>query len=205
MADSTGSEDPNRQEQAAIGFSTLREIQRKEREFTPLQPLPQDFYLQVALYFSGVNKAIRELLEKRGDNEFASKVLHQRETESENAKSVVRDVFSRRLRKILVLAHETVFTKAIIDTGVFTSEEREIFDSLVKRLSEFNSRVYSQLISSSISSTRSGFARVEFLGECPAFVGIDLKNYGPFSAGAVAEIPEKNAELLISSGKAEKL
>ncbi|MFH0961696.1 MAG: hypothetical protein V1820_03370 [archaeon] len=193
------------QQQPIIGFSTLREIQRKEREFTPLQQLPSDFYFQVALYFSGVNKSIKELLERRNENEFAGKVLHQRETESENAKSVVKDIFSRRLRKILILAHETVFTKAVVDTLVFTSEEREIFDSLAKRLSEFNGKVYSNLISSSVSSARAGFARVEFVEDCPAFVGLDLRNYGPFSAGAVAEIPEKNAELLVSSGKSRKV
>jgi DNA replication initiation complex subunit (GINS family) len=191
--------------QAGLGFNALREIQRKEREYTPLQPLPADFYLQVALYFSTTNKTIHDLSAQRDSNEFAAKVLHQRETEALNAREVVKDVFARRLRKILVLAHEAVFTNAIVDTNLFTSEEKEIFDSLSKRLSEFNARISARLLSSAISSGKSGFLMVEFNEAVPAFVGADMRSYGPFEPGAKAELPEKNAELFIQRGSARKI
>lgn len=187
-----------------LGFNSLREIQRKEREFTPLQQLPADFYLQVALYFSNANKAVADLSAQRAENEFAAKVLHQRQTESENAREVVKDVFARRLRKILSLAHESVFSGAIVDTGPFTSEEQEIFDSLTKRLSDFNGKMSTRLFSSALAPGRPGFLKVEFLEEVQAFVGTDLKSYGPFVAGAAAEVPEKNAEILIARGSARK-
>lgn len=188
----------------AITFSSLREIQRKERDFTPLSSLPQGFYLKVAMYFSLSNRTIEGLLEKKRENEFAAKILRQKETEVENARGVVKDIFSRRLRKILVLAHEAVFTRAIADTKAMTAEELEIFESLSKRLSDFDEKVYIRILESAVSKVREGFVRVEFLDECPAFVGSDLKNYGPYSIGERSEIPGKNAEILVSSGKAKK-
>ena len=39
--------------------------------------------------------------------------------------------------------------------------------------------------------------RVKFLVDVPEFVGIDLREYGPFSKGEIAEIPEENANVLI--------
>lgn len=41
---------------------------------------------------------------------------------------------------------------------------------------------------------------VRFLQEIPEFVGIDLKDYGPFKPNDTAEIPLENAILLILQG-----
>ncbi len=188
-----------------LGFNAIREIQRKEQEHTPLQPLPHDFYLQVALYFSALNRTIKDLALQRDGNEFAAKVLFERERELENARYVVKDIFSRRIRKILLLVHEAVFTAAIVDTGVFTSEEKEIFESLNSRLADFNSRTYSRLFVSSLSAGRPGFLKVKAIEQIPAFIGPDLKTYGPFEAGTEAEIPEKNAALLLDKGLARRI
>jgi len=45
--------------------------------------------------------------------------------------------------------------------------------------------------------------QVEFVSDCPDFMGIDLEGYGPFEEGDTAELPGDNAEILINRGIAE--
>ncbi len=46
---------------------------------------------------------------------------------------------------------------------------------------------------------------VTFKSQVPAFVGVDLAVYGPFSEGDVAHIPEENARILARRGLVEVL
>jgi DNA replication initiation complex subunit (GINS family) len=46
---------------------------------------------------------------------------------------------------------------------------------------------------------------IRFLKDTPPLVGIDLKNYGPFNADDLANIPYKNAIILINEKFAEKV
>jgi DNA replication initiation complex subunit (GINS family) len=41
---------------------------------------------------------------------------------------------------------------------------------------------------------------VAFLETLPQFVGVNMKNYGPFERGDMATIPEANARLLVEKG-----
>ncbi|EMA11587.1 hypothetical protein SAMN05443574_103325 [Haloarcula vallismortis] len=54
------------------------------------------------------------------------------------------------------------------------------------------------------ADTGHGYERVEFLTECPEFMGTDLEVYGPFDEGDTAEVPEDNAEILVNRGNAER-
>jgi len=47
------------------------------------------------------------------------------------------------------------------------------------------------------------FVKIKMLEDQPEIVGIDFKDYGPFSAGEEYEMPEENAEIFISRKKAE--
>ena len=49
------------------------------------------------------------------------------------------------------------------------------------------------------------YTKIEFVAECPAFVGVDLEEYGAFEEGDKAELPEDNAEILINRGLAERV
>jgi hypothetical protein len=41
------------------------------------------------------------------------------------------------------------------------------------------------------------YVRVRFLRDIPAIVGADMKTYGPFKEGEIAELPKPNAEALV--------
>lgn len=47
--------------------------------------------------------------------------------------------------------------------------------------------------------------RVRLTQDVTAFMGVDLEAYGPFDAGQEAEVPAKNAEVLVEQEKAELL
>ena len=46
------------------------------------------------------------------------------------------------------------------------------------------------------------YAKVRFLKDAPAIVGADMKTYGPFEKGEIAELPKPNAEALVKRGVA---
>jgi hypothetical protein len=47
------------------------------------------------------------------------------------------------------------------------------------------------------------YTRIEFVSECPTFVGVDLEEYGAFEEGDKAELPEDNADIMVNRGMAE--
>ncbi|MFX1419834.1 MAG: hypothetical protein ACFE9N_13025 [Promethearchaeota archaeon] len=49
------------------------------------------------------------------------------------------------------------------------------------------------------------YTLIRFLKKTPPLVGVDLINYGPFEAEDVANLPEKNAKILIYEKFAEKI
>jgi len=49
------------------------------------------------------------------------------------------------------------------------------------------------------------YTLLRFLKETPALVGIDLVNYGPFEKNDVANLPFKNAKILLFEKFAEKI
>ncbi|MFX1390549.1 MAG: hypothetical protein ACFE9Z_10835 [Promethearchaeota archaeon] len=49
------------------------------------------------------------------------------------------------------------------------------------------------------------YVLVRFLKKTPSLVGIDLKNYGPFEEEDIANLPDKNAKILIFENFAEKI
>jgi len=54
-------------------------------------------------------------------------------------------------------------------------------------------------------STNFNYTVIRFLKDTPPLVGIDLKNYGPFSENDIASIPYKNAIILLNEKFAEKV
>jgi DNA replication initiation complex subunit (GINS family) len=53
--------------------------------------------------------------------------------------------------------------------------------------------------------TESNYIIIRFLKDTPPLVGIDLKNYGPFKENDIANMPYKNAIILLNEKFAEKV
>lgn len=50
-----------------------------------------------------------------------------------------------------------------------------------------------------------GYTKVRITSDVPEFMGTDLEQYGPYSEGDKAEVPDDNAEILINRNNAEKV
>lgn len=99
--------------------------------------------------------------------------------------------------------------------GVTISEEEEKSESLksgdieidkIPEISHTSNSVSPEIsIESKVTKKEINYLLVRFLEETPALVGIDLKNYGPFGKEDVANLPVKNAKILIFEKFAEEI
>lgn len=193
----------------AMNFAALREAQRKERENpNTLQPLPSNFYDELSGYFSEKTKAVKEAKGREGD--FGNAVAEQHEKELENARSAFKDLFERRLKKISKLALESADDGTMtVDATQMTEAEREMFDGLFRHFREGKKAILSAVFApkggqeGTLKKAQTGTRlRVRLTSDVPSFVGSDMASYGPYTKGAVAELPERNAKLLVEKGRA---
>lgn len=161
---------------------TIRRIFEEGKNSQGLTKLPDDFFEEVKEYLEKKSKLIRD---------------ESDQWSMDSIKRRLRTIFERRERKILNSAH------GFIDSGVLpenlTPEEKRFFEKVVECIKGFE------------REREEGFEReqeklvlVSILEDIQRFVGINLRNYGPFRKGDITTIPEPNAELLIKKDLAEK-
>lgn len=54
----------------------------------------------------------------------------------------------------------------------------------------------------SYSDLKDGYRLVEFVDDCPEFMGTDLEKYSPYEEGETAKIPKENAKVIETDGNA---
>lgn len=161
---------------------TIRRIFEEEKNSQGLTKLPDDFFEQVKEYIEKKSKMIR---------------IEADQWSLDSIKRRLRTIFGRRERKILNSAH------GFIDSGVLpenlTPEEKRFFERVVECVKSFE------------NEREEGFEKeqespvlVTILEDVSKFVGINMKNYGPFRKGDLTTIPEPNADLLVKKNLAEK-
>ena len=99
--------------------------------------------------------------------------------------------------------------------GITINEEGEESESLKREGLEIdkvpeikhdsNSLSQEAAMESEITKKEINYLLVRFLEKTPALVGIDLKNYGPFEKEDIANLPVKNAKILIFEKFAEEI
>ena len=165
-----------------ITFETLRKIEREEKSSTGLTRLPEGFFESVASYLS-------KKVQLKGDEE---------DSELMNAKHTIGDIVKARERKILVSALN--FADSGMEPANLTDEEKRLFDQAASLIMQFRT--------DSKKFLEPGLTRnsmIVFSEEVPQFVATDMKNYGPFGKGDVANLPEDVCRLLIEKGFANPL
>jgi hypothetical protein len=162
-----------------ITYEALRKAATEEKANNRLTRLPDGFFSEV-----------KDYLDMKAQ-------LHEKEDkwELDSAKNTLQDLMEIRERKVLLSA---LFGSR---TGVVPENmlpvEREFFDRIVSVIKEFMQRKEEGLNHAPPMST------VKSLEDIPAFVGVDMKNYGPFAKGEAATMPQENARLLMKKGSAE--
>jgi DNA replication factor GINS len=171
-----------------ITFEFIRKIQREEISEPRLAQIPGDFYQKARDYL----EQKRSIAEKKNDKLESMEV--------KNVERLLEDIFNRRETKMLNNAIITVRTG--IPPQNLIEDEKEFFESAVNMMKTQRERVLNLLFKRTKEIKE--FERVEFNEDVEEFVGVDLKKYGPFNKGNVAEIPVENAKLLIKMKKAKR-
>jgi len=161
---------------------TIRRIFEEEKNSPGLTKLPDDFFEQVKAYLENKSKIIK---------------IEPDRWAFDSVKRRLRTIFERRERKILNSA------PGFIDSGVLpenmTPEENRFFEMVVERIKEFHKEREEKF-----EEEEEKLVLVTILDDIEKFVGINMKNYGPFKKGDVTTLPEPNADLLIKKGMAER-
>lgn len=171
-----------------LNYEELRKIQARERASPVLQSIPDKFYTSVVKLIESKNENLK--------NNFS--LTEAREYES--ILRVAEDIHERRIQKIVLRAMKAGGGQEEI---ALTGEEAELFERISRAVSDDREK-FSRIVGGKEGKSEESIKRIKILKNLPKFVGTDLKVYGPFKEGDIAELPEKEAQLLVSRGIAEQ-
>lgn len=169
--------------EGTITFELIRRIQREEQRTQKLSKLPDNFYESVNSYMD----TKRNITNRKA-------VLELKQIER-----LAEDIFNRRERKVLNLA--LISARTNIPPENLTSEEKAFFEQVLAIVKGRRSEVLPSLAEKE-EGEKTGL--IVFKEETPAFVGSDMKNYGPFKKGDIAKLPDDNKKVLLDQGVAEE-
>jgi DNA replication initiation complex subunit (GINS family) len=191
----------------------LMDVYRKEKMSPYLQDLGEDFYREV----DGVMKELHSQYEdcsKKGETSKQGKVLK----ELENVKSVIKDLYGIRERKVVLSALNYVRREGEeMEMENLTEEERKMLDGVIDLLKKNRKVILGKANKRKVRNRRpskkkevktqaeSSLVTVRITKELPSIVGADGKVYGAFQEEDVVSLPDANAKALIEQGAAEEI
>jgi DNA replication factor GINS len=204
-----------------ITYETLFELLRREKNRDELQKLDENFFSDLAAYLKGKEEVLEE--QKKKQDLFVVEEKEKAEKQLENIKKILKEFYERREKKLLVMALDTSKVPSIaIDSSVMLKEERMFYDNVLGVLNTFREGVLHNLQHAKMPEIKEIKAEtaeeapkieekpedllksIKFTHDVPKFIGIDLKEYGPFEEGNVIELPPKIVDVLINKGRAEE-
>jgi len=200
-----------------ITYEGLYEILRLEKYKKELQPLSQDFYKKVVKYLQEKELILKS--QKQKDSVFASDSIKKTEKQVDNVKRILREFYNLRESKIcqLALFYSRSGSK-MKDMSLMTKEELMFFEDLVNIFNRFKTGIIDNILLNLEPSIKNKPKEIkteeraqehnymlEFTQFIPKFLGEDLKIYGPFDVGDVANLPKRASEALINNKRAQKI
>ena len=122
-----------------MNLDELRSAQAKERRKDSLQHLRDSFYDDVAAYVEDP-RAARDRRAEQVAKPFSDDDVRRMSDEVETAEEVAEALYERRVGKVVKLASFAAADMPV-DADGMTTEERQLFDDLVDRITENKSRV----------------------------------------------------------------
>ncbi len=192
----------------------LMDIYRKERMSPYLQDLGEDFYSEMDSIVKELHSQYAECSGK-GETSRHSRLLK----ELENVKTVIKDLYEIRERKVVLSALNYVRRDGEeIEVENLTEEEGEMLDGVIDVLRK-NREVIREAIAEGVerpidekpekkavqTEIKSSFVTVRIAKDMPSIVGADGKVYGAFKEEDIVSLPDANAAALIEQGTAEEI
>ncbi len=212
-----------------ITYETLFEVLRKEKSREEIQKLEASFADDVRSYFF----ERRALLAKQNpEDTFGASEKEKIERQISNAKKILRELYDRREKKIVLMAINKSRAKGtLVDSSALLPNEKSFFEEITALLDRQREAGLLPLISEKFDSAeakelkRDGVANntsdlkespseaassdksllIKFVEPVPKFVGPNLEIYGPYNPEDTASLPEEIASILINKNCAEQV
>jgi DNA replication initiation complex subunit (GINS family) len=175
-----------------LDYDELRRIHRLEKNTSKLVEVDDDFIDVLTIFVEEEKKKYLASLKN-----FSSSDAR----EFANLKRIIDDIFQMREKKILNKALIAAHTNEYDDEKMAT-QEKETFKKTLKILTEHRS-LFDSLFGEK-EQRETELVSVKILKDVPAFVGADMKDYGPFVEGEKVDLPSKVARLFITKKIAEE-
>ena len=208
-------------QEVVITYETLYELLKRERERTDLQKLEPSFFSDTINYIKDKKKILEA---KAEDSVFAPEERKKTERQLENIYKIVKELYERREKKILLLAVDKSRTRSnLIDASGLLKEEKVFFDALTNMLDNYREAILFAVLNEKMPFMQSLDEKkpvemfrsaielkkptrlVRFTSHVPKFVGPELEEYGPFEEEDIANLPAEIADVLINKAKAEEI
>jgi len=181
-----------------LDYDELRKIYRLEKNNSKLAEVDDDFFDSLKAFFE---------VQKKDYLHSLSELPTSKANQFSNLRKIVAEIFNIREKKLLnkaLIASRT----GELETSQLASQETETLKQLLSVLNkhqQFLDQVFSVKPRSSLKKVKGlGKASLKILQNVPAFMGSDMKEYGPFEKDKAASVPEKIASLLVSRKLAER-
>lgn len=176
-----------------LSYEEIRRIHRLEKNSARLVEVDQEFYSELTDFLSDEKKSYLDSLRDLSSS---------KARDFTNLKKMVEEIFALRSKKILSRALIASRTGEASEDHMAT-QEKQMFRSLLSTLKKHSSILEEIFVGKQDSKKALNKVGVEILSEVPEFVGVDMKDYGPFSKGEVVELPFKIAKFLSEKKLAE--
>jgi len=201
-----------------ITYETLFELLRREKSRKDLQKLPDTFFIDALSYLNEKTMFVKQKKDELFDADERDKTSKQ----VENIKQILKDLYQRREKKIIEMALNKSRTEnAIIDSSSLLKEEEQLFNSLLELLNKNRKDIISNLLQGIAPSVKipesqeqpeekqeqeeKDTVKLEIKDFVEKFIGLDLKEYGPFEDGDEVDLPKEIAQILLKREKAVKI
>lgn len=178
-------------EDYTIDYDELRKIYRLEVKSPKLTKLNPDFYKELKKFLTDERKKYTQEIEES----FSPAVIKKFET----LKKMIEKIREIRTKKCLNLCLMYSRTNNFEEEGLidFEIDFAKGIIKLIDKQNEHSENIFG-MSKKSKKQENQNLVKVEFLEKVPAFIGSDLKEYGPFEKEDIFEIPEDMLKVLES-------
>lgn len=178
-----------------LSYDEIRRIYRLEKNTSRLVEVGEDFLNALNDFVKGEKEGYLKSLKDASSDTKARNYA--------NLRKMVEEIFNIREKKLLNYALMSSRTGET-DEEHMALQEKETYRELLKVLKRHKGLLDNIFVAVSPAEKSSPKGKdlnrvsVRILKDIPSFLGTDMKEYGPFSAGQAVKLPFKISRLLVS-------
>lgn len=174
-----------------LSYSKIRNIEQNEKMASGLTDIGINFYQEAVSYI----KEMEEKIEGERIKNPSSRKIMLLSDELRNTKRILKNIFERREKKIVMNALLMARTEGKTPENL-TREEKIFYDSLLKILKENRKKIF--------EVKKKEFAILRILKDVPQFVDSNMKKYR-LKKEDIISLPVEVAKILIERKAAEEI